>query len=408
VVGSPENQGNEAVMTSATARLIGLAVVLSFGWLGGCATNAGGGDDDSGAWTPGSMTGLPGATTPGTGGSTALPGGGTPTTPAPPTGTGNVPPSGTGGAASPTPIAGTMGTDSPVGPVMGTGGAMAGTGGAMAGTGGMMAATGGTMAPPPVMGMGECCPDGNCLCHGPDPSALTSMAGPFRTGMLSLSLGTVHYPTDAEPPFAVVAICGGFLNTGPEMAGWGPFYASHGIVTIITTTTGGADLPDLRATKLLAALDQVKAENTKSGSALMGKIAVDRMGTSGYSMGGGGTTIASTRNKMLKTSVGLAPWGPVSAGITTPTLLLCGASDTVAPCNMAQSAYTGIPAATPKMMVTIPGTTHFNWFGPRDAGGGVSGSVALAFQKVFLEGDERWRKLLVAGPQSGTVQKNIQ
>jgi dienelactone hydrolase len=188
------------------------------------------------------------------------------------------------------------------------------------------------------------------------------------------------------------------------MAPWGPFYASHGIVTIITTTLG-ADVPDIRATKLLAAVESLKAENTRNGSMLFGKMST-RYGTSGYSMGGGGTTIASGRNASLKTSVGLAAWGPNGAGVQVPTLLLCGSSDTVAPCSQSQGAYTAIPAGTSKMMVTIAGATHFNWFGPTQAGAGTSGETALAFQKVFLEGDERWRPIL--RQSRGTVTTNIQ
>src|SRR6185295_15252203 len=100
-------------------------------------------------------------------------------------------------------------------------------------------------------------------------------------------------------------ICPGFLNSGPEMAPWGPFYASHGIVTVVTNTLP-TDIPDIRGTKLLDAITQLKAENTKSGSALFGKLA-GRYGTSGYSMGGGGTTIASGKDSTLLTSIGLAP-----------------------------------------------------------------------------------------------------
>jgi dienelactone hydrolase len=138
---------------------------------------------------------------------------------------------------------------------------------------------------------------------------------------------------------------------------------------------------------------------------LNGKLA-GRYGTSGYSMGGGGTTLASVTDPSLKSSVGLAPWTPVGENISVPTLLLCGASDGTAPCSMADGAYTAIPATTPKMMVTIAGTAHLDWFGPTDAGGGVSGETALAFQKVFLEGDERWRPFLLEA--RGTLATNIQ
>jgi len=121
------------------------------------------------------------------------------------------------------------------------------------------------------------------------------------------------------------------------MAPWGPFYASHGIVTVVTNTLG-TDGPDVRATKLLTAITELKAENTKSGSPLIGKLA-GRYGTSGYSMGGGGTTLASSTDATLKSSIGLAAWGGNGTGVTVPTLLLCGSADTVAPCSMSESVY---------------------------------------------------------------------
>ena len=253
---------------------------------------------------------------------------------------------------------------------------------------------------------GECCEDGDCLCRGDAPRELTSARGPYKTAEFRIAAGTVHYPTDAEPPFAAVAVCGGFLNTGPEMASWGPFYASHGIVTVITST-GAADIPDIRASKLLAAIEQLKAENTKSGGPLANKLS-GRYGTSGYSMGGGGTTIASTKEATLRTSVGLAPWGGASSGVKVATLLLCGTSDGTAPCSMSQSVYRGIADPTPKMMLSISGVTHFNWFGPTDAGRGTSGAYALAFQKVYLEGDERWKPLLLGKPSNATQMTNIE
>jgi hypothetical protein len=250
-------------------------------------------------------------------------------------------------------------------------------------------------------GPGVCCASGDCLCHGPDPTGLTSSAGSFATDRFTISTGTVHYPTDAEPPFAAVAICGGYTNTGPEMAPWGSFYASHGIVTV-TVSTGAADQPATRSAKLLAAIAELEAENADPTSPLFGDLS-GRYGTSGYSLGGGATTLASASDPTLRTSVGLAAHSGVGTGVQVPTLLLCGQSDTTAPCSMSQGDYGQIPATTPKMMISIPGATHFSWFGPTNAGG-TSGKYALAFQKVFLEGDERWRPFLLAAPGGAAVQ----
>lgn len=249
---------------------------------------------------------------------------------------------------------------------------------------------------------GACCPDGDCVCHGPDPSTLTDRAGPFQVDTIRGSTGTVFYPSDAEPPFAGLAIAAGFLNTGVEILDWGEFFASHGIVTVVTTTTG-ADLPAIRAAKLASSIEELERLNAEGGNPLSGAMS-GRYGTSGYSMGGGGTTIASADDSSLVSSVGLAPWAPVGRGITTPTLLLCGSTDTVAPCSMAEGAYAEIPESTPKMLVVLPLVGHLTWLsGPTAPATG--GALALAFQKLFLEGDERWRTLLVGA--GGDVTTNI-
>src|SRR4029450_710179 len=102
-----------------------------------------------------------------------------------------------------------------------------------------------------------------------------------------------------------------------------------------------------RAAKLAASIEELKSLNAEGDNPISGKLS-GRYGTSGYSMGGGGTTIAASEDKSLLSSVGLAPWAPVGRGITTPTLLMCGGSDIVAPCSMAEGAYAEIPETTPK------------------------------------------------------------
>ena len=72
---------------------------------------------------------------------------------------------------------------------------------------------------------------------------------------------------------------------------------------------------------------------------------------------------------------------------------------------MSEGAYGAIPESTPKMLLTISGAGHFSWFGPTGAGRGASGELALAFQKVYLEGDERWRPFLTQA--QGELQTNI-
>ncbi len=215
---------------------------------------------------------------------------------------------GTGPAAAGTGPAAVAGTGATAGTGPAVAGGSAAGAGPMAGMGpaagsGPAAGTGGGM----MMGAGACCADGDCLCHGDPPSAPTNMPGKFKTAMFTMPAGCVHYPTDAEPPFAAVTISDGFGGSGgcgPSQTGqWGPLYASWGIVAMIINT-GAGDQPQQRGTKLSAAVAALKMENMKSGSPLMGKLS-GRYGTSGFSMGGGGTTFTAMKDPMLKSNVSI-------------------------------------------------------------------------------------------------------
>jgi hypothetical protein len=241
-----------------------------------------------------------------------------------------------------------------------------------------------------------------CLCHGDAPMALTTAKGPYTTKSYTVSgAGCVFYPTDADAPFAGVTVSDGFGGSGgcnsAQTGQWGPLYASWGIVAMIIDT-GASDQPNQRGMKLTAGIAALKAENTKMGSPLNGKMA-GRWGTSGFSMGGGGTTYAAQNDPTLLTNVAIMAWGPVSSGIKVPSLFICGSSDTLAGCStMGTPSYDSIPDTVPKMRVTIS-SGHA---GQPSSGGGKSGQYGLAFQKAFLENDQRWRPLLVAAMSDAT------
>ena len=327
------------------------------------------------------------------------------------TGTAGMPPAGGsgGGGMSVPPRTGGM-SGGGAGMSAGAGG-MAGMAGAageagmdgIAGEAGMAGMAG--MAGAAGMGTGtnDCCPDGDCICRGDVPTGLTSDAGPFATESYDLrGIGCVYYPTDAEPPFAAVAISDGFGGSGgcgvTQTNRWGPFYASHGIVAMIVNT-GSGDQPNQRGAALSDGIEGFKAENANSSSPLFEKLA-GRYGTSGFSMGGGGTTYAAQDDATLKSSVGLMAWGPVRSGVTVPSLFICGASDMIAACRShSVGAYGGIAETVDKMIITVSG----GHVGQPSAGGGDSGATALAFQKLFLDGDERWRPILLMADYDETT-----
>lgn len=208
---------------------------------------------------------------------------------------------------------------------------------------------------------------------------------------------TIYYPTSATPPFPGVAVSPGFLEG--QMAGWGPFLATHGYIVLTFDTNAPTDSPQTRATALMAAVDVLTSENTRQGGPLMGKVDTSKFAIMGHSMGGGGTLIAANTNSAkLKATVPLCPYQPGGnfSGITVPTLIIAGQSDTIAP--IAQNAtphYASIPASTTKAYAEFRGADHFVANDPHaGANGQIAGRLALSWLKVFVDGDMRYKQFL--------------
>lgn len=94
--------------------------------------------------------------------------------------------------------------------------------------------------------------------------------------------------------------------------------------------------------------------------------------------------------------------------LKVPALMFAGTADTaILGLNMSQPAYETIPDATTKMLYEVEGADHF-FFNTPTALGGVVGKYALAWQKVFLEGDDRYKKLLLEkGPMASDFRSNL-
>jgi len=371
---------------------IGAVLLLA---VAGCSSNTDEGPETTAPGVTG--TTIPGNT--GAAGKLSAGSGATPTTPpTTPPRAGAAAPTGASGAAAPR---GGAPATTPSTAAAGSGGsAGAATAGAAAGAGGNAAAAGSGGAPSA---------DG-ALVRGEEPTMDSAMKnGPyevatytdgFKDGAAFLA-GTIYYPKDAEPPFAGIVACPGFTALQDSVAPWGPFLASHGIVvmTIDTNTTG--DSVDQRQEALMDALGSLKAEQSRSGSPLEGKLDMTRFGLMGWSMGGGGTWLNANTHPELKTALSLAGHIATQIGgaaqftkVTVPTLLLAGsADDAILGGAMSQPVYEAIPESTPKLLYEIAGASHFD-IQPM-SGGGLFGLYGLSWQKVFLEGDERYKKFLL-------------
>jgi dienelactone hydrolase len=266
--------------------------------------------------------------------------------------------------------------------------------------------------------------NGDAIVRGEAPTDATGKGlGPFKVADYTsgfadqpgFSAGTIYYPTDAEPPFAYVVFCPGFVSYQTSIQDWGPFFASHGIVTMTIDTNTSSDSVQVRKAALMDAFKTLQLEDQRAHSPLKGALHKTRFGLAGWSMGGGASLLNASEHPELKSVVTLAEHLATSPGtvsplsqLTVPTLMFAGTADTsILGGAMSQPAYEVIPERTSKMLYEVEGADHF-FFNTPKALDGVIGRYGLAWQKVFLEGDERYRALLLDdGPQASDFRSNV-
>lgn len=270
---------------------------------------------------------------------------------------------------------------------------------------------------------GACCADADCLCHEDEVSEESATdEGPFSVETFSIDGGrdygggTVFFPSDAEPPFSAFVMCPGFTARQSSIRDWGPFFASHGIVLMTIDTSSTRDPVNARDDQLLAALADLSAENTRSAGPLFGALDLTRLGVSGWSMGGGGAWLAGQSTPELKSVLTLAGHHrtaggarAVAADLRVPTLMFAGSADPrfLGGGDQSQDVFQIIDDDTPKMLYEVRRAGHFVWGTPRTNRGAV-GRYALSWQKVFLDGDERFLQFLQEpGPNASDFRSNL-
>lgn len=234
-------------------------------------------------------------------------------------------------------------------------------------------------------------------CSGATLESLTN-PGPYEVATLTEADGirngpkyagaTIYYPTNASPPYASIAIVPGFTAAPTSVQDWGPFYASHGIVTIIIGTNSPYDLPEARALGLIDALETIRQENVRAISPLAGNLNLSKLAVSGWSMGGGGAQRAAVLDSSISAVVALCPYllSP-QLNHDVPVLIFSGQNDpTAIPALHANLHYNATPASTNKLLFEVAGGNHSVANSPTGAGGAV-GKLALAWLKIYLEED---------------------
>lgn len=225
------------------------------------------------------------------------------------------------------------------------------------------------------------------------------LRGPFPVGQrlagphAGFGGATIHYPT-TPGTYGGIVVVPGFISVRQQVGWLGPVYASHGFVTLVMDTITVVDLPSARAAEQLAAVNFLGNQDLG-----LGQVHVDpqRMGVTGWSMGGGGT-LQSSRNARVKASIPMAPWDINAFPLNdTPTMIVACNGDLVAPpALMARpfysqlngpKAYLGLPNVTNHFCVTNPNATLARY--------------GVAWMKRFIDDDVRYEQIICDRPGVG-------
>ena len=219
---------------------------------------------------------------------------------------------------------------------------------------------------------------------------------------------TLYFPANKAQDFGGVVISPGFFERQENISWWGNYLASHGFAVITFDTNELNDLPPLRADALLATIGLLRGENSRQGSAVRGKILEDSMAVMGHSMGGTAALLLANENSNeIKAAIPFNAGGLRNANfsaVAVPTLVIAGEIDRLAPVNdHAWSHYQTLTNEVPRMYMEVKGGNHFiantaevenERLRPNVDVHDLVGGMAVAWLKLFLDGEEEYRELL--------------
>ena len=221
---------------------------------------------------------------------------------------------------------------------------------------------------------------------------------------------TLFYPENAEPPFASIIIVPGYATLESTIHNWGPFFASHGIVTMTIGTNSIFDQPEDRKDALLDALVTIKNENTRVNSPIYNSIDTNRFALGGWSMGGGGAQLAAVEDNSssIKAIIAMCPWlntltlSSSDLNHDSPVLIFSGQIDAISPPVVhANVHYNFTPQNTDKLIYEIEFASHLVANGP-EGGDGEVGRIALSWLKKYLIEDDCYCPLLLDTPNNAS------
>ena len=220
--------------------------------------------------------------------------------------------------------------------------------------------------------------------------------------------GTIYLPEDRDGALPAVVIVPGFKAREVSIKKWGPFLASHGILTMTIGTNHLNARPRDRATALLDAVETLRTETERIGSPLEGRIDPERIAVAGWSMGGGGAQHAAVRDPNVAAVVAFCPWHDgMKISHSVPLLVVAGETDFLASADgHARRHFNSVTEETPRLYFEVRRAGHWVANDPSNARGEVGRAVA-SWLKWHLEGDEQYDAVLDVEPTSAVHYERL-
>jgi hypothetical protein len=235
--------------------------------------------------------------------------------------------------------------------------------------------------------------------EGSKPAIDTGEAGPYKTATYSEGLtdqayqsAIVHYPVNAPTPkVAATSLSGGYQMKKEQMLWLAERLASHGfIVMTFTPTEIGTLNPGIWATGHKGVIAKLKTENEREGSPIKGKVNVERLGISGFSMGGAGTIVAINElGTSVKAAVPICAYRPKVVSVSVPTMFITGTRDVLADPRPIIASYESMSSGAPKSLVNINGMRHSDVYDPPNQQRNIA-RYLIAWYQMHLVGNESY------------------
>jgi pimeloyl-ACP methyl ester carboxylesterase len=179
-----------------------------------------------------------------------------------------------------------------------------------------------------------------------------------------IAFARIFYPCEMQEGvlYGATTLSGGWTNIKENLYWLANKLALRNIIVFAVSSRNNLTVSGYEQAQT-DAIDKIKAENSRRGSPVRGKIGA--IGLTGFAMGGGAAlNVSNASVEDVAIAVAIAPYGAESdlSRIDCPVLIITGTNDEIVPpAENSEPAYQSLPGDIPKAYATLPDYRHLYW-----------------------------------------------